>query len=140
MKKLVTGTAVETHVVGSFGAGLPKPDEPGTYYRNEIALDGLMADQCPTYRVRASGTTAQAAGDQVGRFCSARSPGSDFTFLGIADTDPILGHTIPTLMHVLPENPDFTVHAGDVQYYSAIAETWAYWFGVMSPLLRQDAF
>jgi Calcineurin-like phosphoesterase len=137
-KRVVVGTAVETHVVGSFGAGLPKPDEPGTYYRNEVALDGLTG--CPSYRVRASGTKAQAAGDLDGRFCTARSPGADFTFLATADTDPILGHTVPTMMKVLPENPDFIVHGGDVQYYSAIAETWAYWFGAMAPLLRQGAF
>jgi hypothetical protein len=138
--KTFSGSAVETHVVGSYGAGLPQPDEPGTYYRNEVALAGLSADTCYSYRVRASGTHALPAGDQPGRFCTARSPGKDFTFLGIADTDPILGHTLPTLKQVLPENPDFVVHAGDIQYYSAISETWAYWFGAMAPMLRQGAF
>jgi hypothetical protein len=139
-KRLWTGDAVETHVVGSFGRGLPKPDEPGTYYRNEVVLDGLTAGTCHDYRVKASGTVAQPAGDLIGRFCTARPAAADFTFLGIADTDPILGHTVPTLMQVLPEKPDFTIHAGDIQYYSAIAETWAYWFGAMAPLLRNGGF
>jgi hypothetical protein len=139
-KRVLGGTAVETHVVGTFGKGLPKPDEPGTYYRNEVAVDGLTAGSCYDYRIRASGTVAQTAGDLSGHFCTARASGADFTFLGIADTDPILGHTVPTLMQVLPAKPDFTIHGGDIQYYSAIAETWAYWFGAMAPLLRNGAF
>ncbi len=139
LMQLATGKSTETHVVGTFGAGLAQPDLPGTYYRNEVALDGLAADTCYSYRTRASGTKAQKAGDVDGRFCTARSSGADFTFLGIADTDPILGHTLPTLMQVLPANPDFTIHGGDIQYYSAIAETWSYWFGAMAPLLSQGA-
>jgi acid phosphatase type 7 len=137
--QVVSGNAVETHVVGQFGAGLPKPDDPGTYYLNQIALTDLEADTCYDYFVRASGSGTQTPGDLAGRFCTARPSGKDFTFLAIGDTDPILGHTVPTLMQVLPEQPDFTVHVGDIQYYSAIAETWAYWFGAMAPLLRAGA-
>lgn len=137
--RVASGSTVETHVVGSFGAGLPKPDASGTYYLNVVALDGLTADRCYAYRVRAGGTKVQPAGDLDGRFCTARASGSDLSFLAIADTDPILGHTVPTLKQVLPSQPDFTIHAGDIQYYSAISETWAYWFGAMAPLLRAGA-
>jgi acid phosphatase type 7 len=135
-----SGMAVETHVVGTFGAGLAQPDLPGTYYRNEIALASLSPATCYSYRVRASGTHDVKAGDLDGKFCTARNAGDDFTFLAMADTDPILGHTTDTLMQVLPANPDFIIHAGDIQYYSAIAETWAYWFGAMAPMLRQGGF
>ena len=130
-----SGASVETHVVGEFGKGQPKPDEPGTYYRNEVALDGLDADSCYAYRVRASGTVAQPAGD-LSEILHRAIRGQRLHLPRTADTDPILGHTVPTLNQVLPEMPDFTVHAGDIQYYSAIAETWAYWFGAMAPLLR----
>jgi hypothetical protein len=40
----------------------------------------------------------------------------------------------------LPENPDFTVHGGDIEYYDSLVETYAYWFQRMAPLLRQGAF
>jgi hypothetical protein len=140
-ERFVTGVPTETHVVSSWGQnlGVKQPDLPGTYFRNEIAIDQLLPDTCYTWRVRSSGKNAVASGDQLGRFCTARPSGKDFTFHAIGDTNPILGHTIPTLMHTLAAKPDFTVHLGDMQYYSSVAETWVYWFGAMAPLLRSGA-
>ena len=140
-ERLIAGVPVETHVVASWGSnlGLKQPDLPGTYYRNEVAVDGLMPDTCYTWRVRSSGASSVQSGDQTGRFCTARPAGKDFTFHAIGDTNPILGHTLPTLMHTLAAKPDFTLHLGDMQYYSSVAETWVYWFGAMAPLLRAGA-
>jgi hypothetical protein len=139
-ERFVSGDSVETHVVSSWGVGMLKqPDLPGTYYRNQVALDGLQAGTCYAYRMRASGTDQTAAGEQKGRFCTARPSGADFGFFAIGDTNPILGHTKGTLDHTLVQHPDFTLHLGDMQYYSSAAETWAYWFGAMAPLLRAGA-
>lgn len=131
--ELRTGTSTETHAVSSWTYNVKQPDLPGTYYRNEVQLDGLTAGTCYAYRIRSRD------GDQWGRFCAARPSGATFTFLAIGDTNPILGHTVPTLTQTLRDGPDFTVHLGDMQYYSSVAETWAYWFGVMAPMLRAGA-
>jgi len=133
VEEIHQGQSVETHVVGDWPYNVKQPDLPGTYYRNEIDLGGLQPSTCYTYRMRSP------KGDQKGRFCTARASGTPFTFMAIGDTNPILGHTVPTLNHVLPANPDFVVHLGDMQYYSSAAETWAYWFDVMAPMLRAGA-
>jgi hypothetical protein len=139
-ERRISGRATETHVVSSWGVGMvPHPDFPGIYYRNDVQLTGLAPGTCYAWLVRASGTDAMKAGDQRGRFCTARAPGSTFTFHAIGDTNPILGHTVPTLKQTLAHAPDFSLHLGDMQYYSSIAETWAYWFNAMSPLLRAGA-
>jgi hypothetical protein len=132
------GAAMETHVVADWGPmfGLKQPDLAGTYYRNEVALSGLSPATCYQTRVRGSGQTPTTSGIQTGRFCTARPAGATFSFLAIGDTNPILGHTLPVLNHVLPRSPDFTLHLGDMQYYSSAAETYAYWFAAMAPLLR----
>ena len=137
---IATGTSTETHVVSTWsGMGVVQNDAPGTYYRNEVALSGLAPGQCFGYRVRASGTAQTAAGDERGRFCTARPSGASFGFLAIGDTNPMLGHTGPVLDHALPAKPDFVLHLGDMQYYSSITETWAWWFAVMRPMLRAGA-
>ena len=64
-----------------------------------------------------------------GRFCTARPADQPFKFFAVGDTNPILGHTVPVFQYTLPEKPDFIVHVGNLQYYSSVAETWAYWFG-----------
>ena len=138
---IVKGAPTETHVVASWGVGqLPQPDLAGTYFKNEIALDGLQPNTCYRYRVRSTG---KFSGDQVGRFCTARPTGSDVRWFAVGDTDPILGHTLDAFKLTLPPAgpaPDFVMHLGDIQYYSTGTETWAYWFGVMQPMLRAAAF
>jgi hypothetical protein len=60
--------------------------------------------------------------------------------MAIGDTNPGLGHfTRDVLANVLPKNPDFIVHGGDIQYYASDLETWASWFPIMAPMLRQGA-
>jgi Calcineurin-like phosphoesterase len=132
------GTSTETHVVSEWGVGMIKqPDTPGTYYKNEIDLTGLAPATCYAYRIRSSSPLYQ--GDQRGRFCTARAPGADFTFMGVGDTNPILGHTLPVFKYTLPTHPDFQLHFGDMQYYSSLSESWVYWFQVMAPYLRSGA-
>lgn len=109
-------------------------DEAGTYYMHEAALTGLTAGACYEYFLSADPKAA-------GRFCTARAPNTDFNFLAIADTNPGLnGITQKLLGQVLPRGFDFTVHAGDIQYYDSGLETWASWFPRMQPLLSQGAF
>ncbi|HZS35170.1 MAG TPA: metallophosphoesterase [Polyangia bacterium] len=136
--QVAIGSSTETHVVSSWGINQVKqPDLPGTYYRDEIPLSGLEPSTCYTYRLASSGS--MYSGDQNGRFCTARPSGADFTFMGVGDTNPILGHTLPTFKYTLATKPDFIVHLGDMQYYSSAAETWVYWFGAMAPMLRSGA-
>jgi acid phosphatase type 7 len=108
-------------------------DLPGTYFMHEATIDGLTPGQCYRYTL---------AGDAElgGRFCASQPDGGRVHFLAIADTNPLLGSaTARVLSAVLPEAPDFTIHAGDIQYYDSGLETWAGWFPVMQPLLAQGA-
>lgn len=108
-------------------------DLPGTYFMHDATIEGLTPGQCYRYTL---------AGDVElgGRFCAAQPDGGRVRFLAIADTNPLLGSaTARVLSAVLPSAPDFTIHAGDIQYYDSGLETWAGWFPVMQPLLAQGA-
>jgi hypothetical protein len=109
------------------------PDYAGTYYLHEAAVAGLSPSTCYRYAL-----VADAA--RTGRFCTARASGEAFSFAVIGDTNPALGSTSDTISAMLPTNPDFTLHLGDLQYYESLLETWAYWFPKMQPLLAQGAF
>jgi hypothetical protein len=136
---IVTGAATTTTVTASYGTdtGIKMPDVAGTYYLAHVDARGLAAGTCYGYRVRSTDATQ---GEVKARFCTARKPDQYFKFFAIGDTNPILGHTTGTLAAAMPEKPDFTVHMGDIQYYSSIGETWAYWFGPMAPMLRTGSF
>jgi hypothetical protein len=111
------------------------PDVPGTYFMNDVELEGLEPATCYEYRI------AAFAG-HGGRFCTMHEPTDHETpirFLTFGDTSPLLGHTQRILEHTLPADPEFVVHAGDLQYYSALLETWTLWFDEMVPLLEQGA-
>ncbi|MEO7331032.1 MAG: metallophosphoesterase [Minicystis sp.] len=128
--------AVETpfEVTETFTAPLSPdapPDFAGTYYMHEAALDKLAPSTCYAYSLGADPAAK-------GRFCTARNPGEDFTFLAIGDTNPGLGpYAHDVLQHTLVKNPDFVIHGGDIQYYASGLETWASWFPVMQPMLSQ---
>jgi hypothetical protein len=110
------------------------PDYAGTWYMHELPLTGLTPATCYRYGLDVD-ATVQA------RFCTARAPGDAVRFLAIGDTNPALGpNTTNVLSHVIPKNPDFTVHGGDIEYYDSFIETYALWFQLMAPLLRQGAF
>ena len=131
---VVTSTETPFVVNNTYGAPLaPKApkDWAGTYYMHEARLTGLLPSTCYTY-VLAADTSSSS------RFCTARKAGDPFRFLVIGDTNPTLGdHTTQVLAHVLPFDPDFTLHGGDIQYYESTLETWAAWFPLMAPLLRR---
>ncbi len=111
-----------------------QPDYAGVYYTHEAVLTGLAPSTCYTYRLAAMDGTK-------GRFCTARRPGDPFRFMAIGDTNPTLGDsTTNVLKYTLPKNPDFVLHGGDIQYYESTLETWAAWFPLMNPMLRQGAF
>ncbi len=114
-------------------SSIAPPDWAGTYYMHEARPAALLPGTCYRFHL--------AADEQrSGRFCTARPTGSAFTFMAIGDTNPALGSTDDTLSHALPQNPDFTLHGGDIQYYDSLLETWAFWFPIMQPMLSQGGF
>lgn len=130
---------VVTQTIKVFDAAAP-PDWAGTWYMHEAQLSSLAPATCYVYRLDANPTAA-------GRFCTARNPGDTLRFLAVGDTNPALGNSTRDIMsHVVPAAAqaasgfDFTVHCGDIEYYSSFVETYAYWFELMPPLLRQGAF
>lgn len=128
-------TTAKFELTQRYAAATPKTpaDLPGTYFMHEATIDGLTPGQCYRY-------TLAGDGELGGRFCAAQPDGGRVHFLAIADTNPMLGNaTARVLGAVLPSAPDFTIHAGDLQYYSSGLETWASWFPVMEPLLAQGA-
>lgn len=134
-----TSSSVETpfEVTNTYNAAFepmgPK-DEAGTYYMHDAKLEGLSAGACYRY-------TLDADTKLSGRLCTARVAPMPLRFLAIADTNPgLVGITEQLLGQVLPKNFDFTIHAGDVQYYDSGLETWASWYPRMQPLLAQGAF
>lgn len=133
------GSARATEVTASYGEdGAPiieQPDLAGTYWINDVAIDGLEPATCYTY-------TVVDHPDSGGRFCTmheATDHDTPITFIGLGDTSPGLGTTADIVAHLIDDDPEFTVHVGDVQYYSAVVETWELWFDEMQPLLSQGA-
>ncbi len=108
-------------------------DFAGTYYMNEVALTGLAPSTCYTYSIDVDVTA-------TGRLCTARKPGESITFMALADTDPGLSVTPAMIAKAYEAKPDFTVHAGDVQYYSSYFETYQLWMQKMTPMLRNGGF
>lgn len=113
--------------------GNAPPDVAGTWYSHEAEVKGLAPSTCYRYELAVDP-------EAKGRFCTARRSGESFRFMAIGDTNPTLGdNTTNVLKNALPTNPDFTLHAGDIEYYASTFETWAAWFPLMKPLLRQGA-
>ncbi len=127
-----TSFVVENTYTAPLAVDAP-PDYAGTYFMHEAKLSGLAPATCYAYHLAAEPA-------RKGRFCTARPPGDPFTFMAIGDTNPGIGpYARDVLAHALPKNPDFTVHGGDLQYYSSKLETWASWFPPMQPMLAQGA-
>lgn len=138
--RTVTGTSVASEVTTGFGVGspiVPMPDYPGTYYMNEVSIDALAPATCYTYEI-----TGYA--DSGGRFCTMHEPTdrSTIRFLVIGDTNPAFGHTEPLIapIRARAELPELVIHAGDIQYYSSVIETWQSWFVDAAPLVRLAGF
>lgn len=109
-------------------------DWAATYYMHEAALTGLLPGTCYTYALLGDSS-------RKGRFCTAAPAGTPIRFMAIGDTNPSLGdNTINVLSNAIPKGPDFTLHCGDIQYYSSTLETWASWFPVMQVMLSQGGF
>lgn len=135
-EQMTTATVEEFVLDTTYKAGLSSiapPDYAGTYYIHEAELTQLLPGTCYRYHLAADEA-------REGRFCTARPAGEPFTFVAIGDTNPGLGSTAETLTHLFDDNPDFTIHGGDIQYYDSLLETWAYWFPIMQPMLSQGAF
>ena len=134
-----TGTSRETVVQLSYGIGSPivtVPDLPGTYYVNEVELTGLTPGVCYTYAI--VGWPSEG-----GRFCTLHASSDHATpirFYAIGDTSPGVMGTLRVLAAARPEETDFTIHLGDIQYYESVIESQQLWFNLMQPLLRANAF
>jgi hypothetical protein len=126
----VTVTKIDTTIEVPL---LEDADWAGTYYMNEVALTGLTAGTCYSYSVDSDASIHA-------RFCTARPSGTNFEFIGIGDTNPGLGVAPAMVQKAYAAKPDFTIHAGDVQYYSSGLETWTSWMASMAPMLRTGGF
>ncbi len=130
------GTSREGVVPMAYGATYPiveEPDVAGTFYVNEVRLEGLEAGRCYVYEI-------DGHPDATGRFCTMHETAdAPIHFYAIGDTNPTIGGT--GHYDGLADSPvEFTVHLGDLQYYSSLFETWQGWFGLMRPLLQAGAF
>ncbi len=139
--RTVTGSSTPSDVTASFGVGspiVPMPDYPGTYYMNEVPIDGLAPATCYTYEVTGYVATAH------GRFCTLHEPTdrSPIRFLVIGDTNPAFGHIAPLISQVRerPALPELVIHVGDIEYYSSVIETWQRWFVDAAPLMQLAGF
>lgn len=113
---------------------LQDADFAGTYYMNEVALTGLAPSTCYAYAVDGVDGTS-------GRVCTARKSGESFKFIAIGDTNPGLGVTPPMIKTAYEtDQPEFTIHAGDIEYYSSGLETYQLWMKLVAPMLRTGAF
>ena len=134
-----TGTATLTHVLLDYRPGgtiTSEPDFPGDYYVSQVALTGLTPATC--YRYSIAGYP-----DDHGRFCTMHSPTdrtTPITIYAIGDTSPAVQNTLRILAHTSPATEEFTIHVGDLQYYSTYIESQQLWFDLMQPLLRANAF
>ncbi|MGE0790876.1 MAG: metallophosphoesterase [Sandaracinaceae bacterium] len=134
-----TGTSRETMTRLSYGidnALVREADVPGTYYVNEVELSGLAPAQCYTYTIVGWPTDG-------GRFCTMHAADDTSTpirFYVIGDTSPAFMGTLRLISAAQPEDTEFTVHVGDIQYYSTLIESQQVWFTLMQPLLRANAF
>lgn len=134
-----TGASRETTTLLSYGVGttfVRQPDEPGTYYVNEVELTGLAPATCYLYSL------VGWPGEE-GRFCTMHASDDHATpieFYAIGDTSPAVMGTLRLLSAARPEETEFTVHLGDLQYYSTLIESHQLWFELMQPLLRANAF
>lgn len=131
-----TGAARLTHVLLDYRGARMHPDLPGDYYVSEVRITGLTPATCYTYSV--AGYPLDA-----GRFCTMHEPTDHTTpirIYAIGDTSPALQNTLRILSHTDPALQDFTIHVGDLQYYSTVVESQQLWFELMQPLLRANAF
>ncbi len=108
-------------------------DRAGTYFMHEVALTALEPATCFDYTLTQDETAK-------GRFCTARKPGDTLSFAAIGDTNPGLGDITKMLDTAYGTKPDFTIHAGDIQYYSSGLESYGFWMDKMRPMLRTGAF
>jgi len=133
------GASRETVTQLSYGIGSPivsHPDVPGTYFVNEVELTGLTPATCYTYTIVGWPTHG-------GRFCTMHERSDHATpirFYVIGDTSPGVMGTLRLVSAAQPETTEFTVHVGDLQYYSTLIESQQLWFNLMQPLLSANAF
>lgn len=133
-----TAVAVETAVDVPVGHTAPlnpsaPPDVAGRYFMHEASLDGLAPSTCYDYALSADLSRA-------GRFCTAKPSGAPLRFVAIGDTNVGIGPMATDILsHVMPMDPDFLLHLGDIEYYDSGFDTWQLWFDVMRPALAHGA-
>lgn len=108
-------------------------DDAANFSLFQARVEGLEAGTCYRYRI-------SSEAQEGGRFCTARAAGETIKFMAIGDSAATWGFTEKVVAAGLSKNPDFTVHLGDLQYYTSFTETWASWFQDVAPMLRAGAF
>ncbi len=135
--EMATGAARETVTLLDYQpAFATEPDVPGTYFVSEVEITGLLPATCYTYEI---------AGypEAHGRFCTMHEATDHTTpvrFYAIGDTSPGVMQTLRLIAHTDPATTEFSVHVGDIQYYSTLIESQQLWFSLMEPMLRANAF
>jgi hypothetical protein len=136
---MFAGTSTSTEVQLSYGVGtrlVTRPDYPGTYFVNEVTMTGLAPATCYLYEL--DGFTGEG-----GRFCTMHLPDDHTTpirFYAIGDTSPAIMGTVRLIQENDPRTTEFSIHVGDIQYYSTLIESQQYWFELMAPMLEANAF
>jgi hypothetical protein len=135
--RTLTATETPFSISETYAAPL-RPEAPldlaGTVYMHELTLSDLAPATC--YRATLAADTSRSA-----RFCTSRGATDTFRFFAWGDTNPGLSpDTAKILSQVLTRAPDFSLHLGDLQYYSSGLESYAYWFDVMQPMFSGGAF
>jgi len=134
-----TGSSTSRVIAEDYGPLPPLSDEPdlaGTYFINEVQVTWLEPATCYTYEI------VDQAGF-TGRACTLHAADDHTTPIiayVVGDTNPVLGHTVPLFDFQDPRQAEFVIHAGDLQYYMSILESWQTWFRMMSPLLEAAPF
>ncbi|MEM9188343.1 MAG: metallophosphoesterase family protein, partial [Myxococcota bacterium] len=136
-RQTATGSSVATEVtVGWDERGtFTTPDPVGTFYLTDVQIEGLAPATCYEWSV-------VGHQENLGRFCTmheATDHDTPISIFVVGDTSPGLTLTQVLVDQFMVEEPEFTVHVGDLQYYSVIIETWQLWFDTMQPLLSAGA-
>ncbi len=136
--QVAEGASEPYNVRATYGvesAFVDEPDPPGVFYLNTVEIDGLAAARC--YRFAIVGYP-----ERNGRLCTMHVPEDHTTpisFFAIGDTNAALMDTERVLEAGEPEQTEFSLHVGDLQYYQSLIETYQNWFPRMERLLSAGA-
>ena len=106
------------------------PDEPGFYTMHDLLLEGLTPGERYTWRVGLGG------GESIeGSFRVAPPKGGEARVGWISDT--MLENAEGPIARLQGFDPELMLHGGDIQYTTALLDTWAGAFHRFAPLMAR---